>query len=282
MRCMKTVFFVITNGFRGAVGAGAAAAGLGLARRRAARAAGGTAAAVVAVAGAVEGVSAGVSVAGIMRSMIPNRKHSGKHGGGGATGQNKIPCVRRHAPASATRSSANRRSPGREAVLETQANASHAESGRAPDRAGGRVCQGSPPRGGCGGVQIRWLRAPISTTVPLARHVSGAGYTPFISRASAALLIAADCVVAGDATLAESGPFCCHAMRLLGLPMLSLAPAPLGVGLATGAVRLGRTASACRRSPEPLERPRSRDLRAAKWGVLDTLKNRSTGRFWRS
>jgi hypothetical protein len=32
-------------------------------------------------------------------------------------------------------------------------------------------------------------------------------YTPFISRAPAVLLIAADCVVAGDATMAESGPF---------------------------------------------------------------------------
>jgi hypothetical protein len=32
-------------------------------------------------------------------------------------------------------------------------------------------------------------------------------YTPFISRASAALLIAADCVVAGDATLAEYSLF---------------------------------------------------------------------------
>jgi hypothetical protein len=55
-------------------------------------------------------------------------------------------------------------------------------------------------------------------------------YTPFISRAPAALLIAADCVVADDATLAESGPSLCHAMRLLGLPMLSLAPRPLGRG----------------------------------------------------
>jgi hypothetical protein len=80
--------------------------------------------------------------------------------------------------------------------------------------------------------------------------------------------------------MAESGPFLCHAMRLLGLPMLSLAPAPLGVGLATGAVRLERTASACRRSPAPLKRPRSRDLRTAKgWGA-GYQKKRSTGRFW--
>jgi hypothetical protein len=51
-----------------------------------------------AVAGAVEGVSAGsagVSVAGSMRSMLPNKKQSGKHGGGGATGEIKIPCVQR-------------------------------------------------------------------------------------------------------------------------------------------------------------------------------------------
>jgi hypothetical protein len=122
--------------------------------------------------------------------------------------------------------------------------------------------------------------APRSTQhIPSARHVSGAGYTPFISRAPAALLIAANCVVANDATLAESGPFLCHAMRLLGLPMLSLAPRPpLGVVLATrgGAPQADRfRLSAVSSAAKTPQEPRSVGGKVG----LDTLKNRSTGRF---
>jgi hypothetical protein len=150
---------------------------------------------------------------------------------------------------------------------------------RPPARAGG-FARGPPHSRG-----LRWPANPVAARPNQhnrsARRKRGQRgiYTPFISRAPAALLIAADCVVANDATLAESGPFCCQAMRLLRLPMLSRAPAPLGGGLATGAVRLGRPASACRRSLAPLKRPRSRDLWAARGRVLDTMKNRSTGRF---
>jgi hypothetical protein len=94
-------------------------------------------------------------------------------------------------------------------------------------------------------------------------------YTPFISRAPAALLIAADCVVAGDATLGESGPFFVPRDEATRAADVEPRTTPKGTGFwQLGAVRPKRTASACRGSPAPLKRSRSRDLWAAK------------GRYW--
>jgi hypothetical protein len=98
-------------------------------------------------------------------------------------------------------------------------------------------------------------------------------YTPFISRALAALLIASNCVVANDATLAESGPFFVPRDEATRAADVEPRTTPPWAGFwQLGAVRPKRTASACRRSPAPLQRPRSRDLWAAEGEVLSTRK----------
>jgi hypothetical protein len=202
-----------------------------------------------------------------MRSLIPNKKQGCGAGRIGATGLIKIALVCGDTPPPAPR--------GRAPIGDPWTRCRVKDAGQ---RQPCRIRPSARPRGRSGLPGVAPSRGLRRRANPVAarpnQHNRSARrkrgqrgiYTPFISRAQAALLIAADCVVAGDATLAESGPFLVRRDEATRAADVEPRTAPLGVGLATGAVRLGRTASACRLSPAPLKRSRSRDLWAVKGG----------------